>query len=148
LAAKIEASCKKFNNNKGRLSVDEFYNVIKLQNGVEVSKDEIRRLVADLDMDRDYKISIKEFLSEPIISEFVFMEMDKNKDGYISKSELRLAQRKVSLADLNQLMDLVDKDHDGKLTFDEVKQMALKYKESSTSKMNRLLYQYYTISNI
>ena len=59
LAAKIEASCKKFNNNKGRLSVDEFYNVIKLQNGVEVSKDEIRRLVADLDMDRDYKISIK-----------------------------------------------------------------------------------------
>jgi len=62
------------------------------------------------------------------------MEMDKNKDGYISKSELRLAQRKVSLADLNQLMDLVDKDHDGKLTFDEVKQMALKYKESSTSK--------------
>ena len=62
------------------------------------------------------------------------MEMDKNKDGYISKSELRLAQRKVSLADLNQLMDLVDKDHDGKLTFDEVKQMAIKYKESSTSK--------------
>ena len=59
LAAKIEASCKKFNNNKGRLSVDEFYNVIKLQNGVEVSKDEIRRLVADLDMDKEYKISIK-----------------------------------------------------------------------------------------
>ena len=56
---KIEASCKKFNNNKGRLSVDEFYNVIKLQNGVEVSKDEIRRLVADLDMDKGYKISIK-----------------------------------------------------------------------------------------
>ena len=59
MAAKIEASCKKFNNNKGRLSVDEFYNVIKLQNGVEVSKDEIRRLVADLDMDKEYKISIK-----------------------------------------------------------------------------------------
>merc|ERR1712001_388952 len=77
MAVKIEASCRRFNNNHGSLSVDEFYNVIKLQNGVEVSKDEIRRLVADLDMDRDYKISIKEFLSEPIISEFVFMEMDK-----------------------------------------------------------------------
>ena len=59
LAAKIEDSCRKFNNNRGRLSVDEFYNVIKLQNGVEVSKDEIRRLVADLDMDRAFKISIK-----------------------------------------------------------------------------------------
>ena len=59
LAAKIESSCRKFNNNHGKLSVDEYYNVIKLQNGVEVSKDEIRRLVADLDMDKNYKISIK-----------------------------------------------------------------------------------------
>ena len=59
LALKIEASCKRFNNNQGRLSVDEFYNVIKLQNGVEVSKDELRRLVADLEMDKQFKISIK-----------------------------------------------------------------------------------------
>lgn len=59
LATKIESSAKRFNNNKGRLSVDEFYNVIKLQNGVEVSKDEIRLLVADLDMSKDFKISIK-----------------------------------------------------------------------------------------
>ena len=59
LALKIEASCKRFNNNQGRLSVDEYYNVIKLQNGVEVSKDEIRRLVADLEMDKQFKISIK-----------------------------------------------------------------------------------------
>ena len=59
LALKIEASCKRFNNNRGRLSIDEFYNVIKLQNGVEVSKDELRRLVADLEMDKQFKISIK-----------------------------------------------------------------------------------------
>ena len=59
LALKIEASCKRFNNNQGRLSVDEFYNVIKLQNGVEVSKDELRRLVADLEMDKHFKVSIK-----------------------------------------------------------------------------------------
>lgn len=59
LAIKIESSCRKFNNNKGWLSIDEYYNVIKLQNGVDVSKDEIRRLVADLDMNKDFKISIK-----------------------------------------------------------------------------------------
>jgi hypothetical protein len=59
LAQQIESSMKKFNNNNGRLSVDDYFNVIKLQNGIEVSKDEIRRLVADLDMDRNYKISIK-----------------------------------------------------------------------------------------
>ena len=59
LAVKIEASCRRFNNNHGSLSIDEFYNVIKLQNGVEVSKDELRRLSADLDMDKNFKISIK-----------------------------------------------------------------------------------------
>ena len=153
LAMKIETSCKRFNNNNGRLSIDEFYNVIKLQNGVEVSKDEIRRLVADLDMDKDFKISIKvvvvkqlvrekythwttsslfqEFMTEPIISEFVFMEMDKNKDGYISKSELRLAQRKLSLDDLNKFMIEADKNQDGKLTFEEVKQIALQQREAA-----------------
>ncbi len=59
LVSKIESSMKRFNNNRGSLTVDEFYNVIKLQHGVDVSKDEIRRLVADLDMDKHYKISIK-----------------------------------------------------------------------------------------
>ena len=58
LAAKIEASCKRLNHGRG-LSIDEYYNVIKLQNGVEVSKDEIRRLVADLFMDKDFNVSIK-----------------------------------------------------------------------------------------
>ena len=68
------------------------------------------------------------------MSEFVFMEMDKNKDGYVSKSELRLANRKVSINDLNQLINQVDKDHDGKLTFEEVREMAIKYKESTIKK--------------
>ena len=69
LAMKIETSCKRFNNNNGRLSIDEFYNVIKLQNGVEVSKDEIRRLVADLDMDKDFKISIKVVVVKQLVRE-------------------------------------------------------------------------------
>jgi len=70
-------------------------------------------------------------MTEPIISEFVFMEMDKNKDGYISKSELRLAQRKLSLDDLNKFMIEADKNQDGKLTFEEVKQIALQQREAT-----------------
>ena len=70
-------------------------------------------------------------MTEPIISEFVFMEMDKNKDGYISKSELRLAQRKLSLDDLNKFMIEADKNQDGKLTFEEVKQIALQQREAA-----------------
>ena len=44
LSFQIEASCTKFDHRgKGYLSVDEIFNVVKLQNGVDVSKDEVKR---------------------------------------------------------------------------------------------------------
>jgi len=59
-AKKIESSCRRFDKSgKGKLSVDDFYNVIKLQNRVETSKEEIRKLAEDLDKDRDGRIYIK-----------------------------------------------------------------------------------------
>ena len=43
LSSQIEASCTKFDHRgKGYLSVDEIFNVVKLQNGVDVSKDEVK----------------------------------------------------------------------------------------------------------
>ena len=33
--------------------------IIKVQNKVDTSKDEIRKLVADLEMDKEYRVSIK-----------------------------------------------------------------------------------------
>merc|ERR1712008_594395 len=124
LAVKIEASCRRFNNNHGSLSIDEFYNVIKLQNGVEVSKDELRRLSADLDMDKNFKISIKDFMTVPLISSEVFMTLDKNKDGFISRRELKLAHRNLTRAELDAVIGQADADGDGKLTFEEIKQIA------------------------
>lgn len=62
------------------------------------------------------------------MSEAVFLSMDKNKDGFVSKGELKLAQRNVSMAELNALIDEIDTDGDGKLTFEEVKQVALRLK--------------------
>ena len=39
---KIEASCKKFDHRgKGSLTVDEIFNVVKLQNGIDIGKDEV-----------------------------------------------------------------------------------------------------------
>jgi EF hand len=34
-------------------------------------------------------------MTVPIMSQAVFDEMDKNKDGFVSKGELRLAQRGI-----------------------------------------------------
>ena len=39
---KLEKSCKKFDHSKkGRLTPDEYFNVVKLQNGIAISKEEV-----------------------------------------------------------------------------------------------------------
>lgn len=43
LIEKLERSCKNFDHSKkGRLTPDDFFNVVKLQNGIAISKDEVR----------------------------------------------------------------------------------------------------------
>jgi hypothetical protein len=37
----------------------------------------------------------QDFMTVPIMSQAVFDEMDKNKDGLVSKGELKLAQRGI-----------------------------------------------------
>ena len=99
-------------------------------------------------------------MKEPIISQDVFLAIDKNKDGwknifskvltvvannvysrYVSRGELKLAQRNLSLTQVNAIIDELDVNGDGKLTFDEVKQVALKVKDqakvSKSKKSNR-----------
>ena len=60
-------------------------------------------------------------MTVPIISEEVFNSMDRNKDGFVSKGELKLAQQKVSMKKLASVIDSLDADHDGKLTMEELK---------------------------
>ena len=45
-------------------------------------------MVADLPMDKNYKIVIKDFSRLPILSDDVFKAMDKNNDGQVSKESL------------------------------------------------------------
>ena len=73
LREKIENQCKSFDG-KGKLTVDDLYNVLKvqvrfllfsffslhyieIQMKVDVSKDDIRKSIVDLPMDKNYKIS-------------------------------------------------------------------------------------------
>ena len=73
-------------------------------------------------------------MTVPIISESVFIAMDRNKDGYVSRGELKLAQRNLSRDELNAIIEAADVNGDGKLTFEEVKQVALKVKKASKHK--------------
>ena len=59
-----------------------------LQFKLDCTKNDIRKVVADLPMDKNYKIVIKDFSRLPILSDDVFKAMDKNNDGQVSKERL------------------------------------------------------------
>ena len=104
---------------------------------MDVSKDQIREYFQDLDMDKEGRVSISDFMSRPIVSQAAFDLMDKNKDGYVSKGELKLAQMNMTMKELGEVIRNIDGNSDGKLTFEEVKAIAKethnRSKKSSTS---------------
>ena len=60
LIAKVESSCHRFDKiESGKLSVKDLYNVVKLQNKIECSKDDIEELAEELGKDRHGNVSIK-----------------------------------------------------------------------------------------
>ena len=137
LREKIETQCKSFEG-KGKLTVDDLYGVIKLQVNfynisisliviiceqmkVDVTKDDIRKAIVDLPMDKNYKISGVDFCRTPILSDEVFKLMDKNNDGQISKGELKLARKQLTLKQIDALIHKLDKDGNGTISLDELK---------------------------
>ena len=45
--------------------------------------------------------------------------MDRNKDGYITKGELKLAKKKMTMKEVDQVIKEYDIDQDGKLNYEE-----------------------------
>jgi len=122
LIEKIASSCRKFDHKgKGSLTPDEFFNVVKLQNGVDCSKDEIKKILKPLPTDKDGRIKIDDFLHKDVHSEDAFKAMDKNKDGFITKGELKLAKKNIGMKEIDGVIKQYDIDKDGKLNMDEFK---------------------------
>ena len=92
-----------------------------MQCGVACSKDDIRKVVAGLPMDKNYKISIQDFCRTPILSDEVFKSMDKNNDGQISKGELKLARKDLTMKQIMSIMSKLDDDGNGTISLDELK---------------------------
>lgn len=45
--------------------------------------------------------------------------MDRNKDGYITKGELKLAKKSVGMSEIDSVIKKYDTDKDGKLNMGE-----------------------------
>ena len=60
------------------------------------------------------------------LSEAAFKAMDRNKDGYITKGELKLAKKKMSMKEVNETIKDYDLDNDGKLNYEEFLQSSKK----------------------
>lgn len=65
LIAKVESSCHRFDKiESGKLSVKDLYNVVKLQNKIECSREDIEELAEELGIDKQGNVSIKVILKE------------------------------------------------------------------------------------
>ena len=93
---------------------------------MDLTKDDIRKIVVDLPMDKNYKISIQDFCRTPILSDEVFKLMDRNNDGQISKGELKLARKQLTLKQIEMLIKKLDKDGNGTIDLAELRSGASK----------------------
>ena len=56
----------------------------------------------------------------------VLQAMDKNKDGFITKGELKLAKKNVGMNQIEGVIKKYDMDKDGKLNMEEFRQSVKK----------------------
>ena len=86
-----------------------------------MTKNDIRKVVADLPMDKNYKIIIQDFCRLPILSDDVFKAMDKNNDGEVSKGELKLAKKDLTMKQIQSIMSKLDNNGDGTISWKEMR---------------------------
>merc|ERR1712227_275842 len=122
MISKIEKSAYRYDHsNKGGLTVKEFFNVLKIQNKIEISLADLQRICKHLPTSKNGKIKISDFLSLPILSEEAFKAIDRNKDGFISLGELKLANKDHPIRDIAEKIEDLDMDYDKKLNLVEYK---------------------------
>ena len=64
---------------------------------------QVVKICAELPRCKNGKIKIDHFMKLPILSEEAFNAIDKNRDGFITKGELKLANKKTSMGAIGQV---------------------------------------------
>lgn len=135
-------------NGDGVLSADEYYEIFQTH-GLTIDREWIERTIAQNDKDGDGGISLEEFIEmntrgkmragassssghghnkcpADIVLEkarLAFNAYDRNRDGYLTKAELRKTSKKMTEAQIDAVFEKYDKNKDGKLDFEEFKEL-------------------------
>ncbi|XP_052176156.1 probable calcium-binding protein CML27 [Diospyros lotus] len=133
-------------NGDGKISVTELVQVMDAL-GSNTSESEVKRMMEEIDTDRDGFINLDEFASfcksaghgDDGVRELkeAFELYDQNKNGLISATELhqilnRLGE-KCSVQDCTRMIQTVDSDGDGHVSFEEFKKMMSKKSNLSSN---------------
>ena len=81
----------------------ELYNVLKIMNKVDITQDQVFAILEHLPRKRNGKIKLEEFLTLPIISEDAFKAIDRNRDGFLSRGELKLTNKNSTMGEVNEV---------------------------------------------
>jgi len=127
---KIDEACKKFDK-KGTGYISEI-DIISILGYVNLScqHKKVSAICSHLPRNKQGKMRIDEFINLPILSEEAFDALDKNHDGFLTKGELKLANKDATMSDVQKVIDEYDFDKDGKLNMAEFNQ----YRSDSSEK--------------
>lgn len=128
-------------NGDGKISSSELADVMRAL-GSPPTADELRRMMTEMDTDRDGFVDLKEFMDFHCGDEGkeirdAFEIYDQNKDGKISARELHRVLKSLgdgcSIEDCSRMIRSVDSDGDGSVDFEEFKKMMSRAKRPSSS---------------
>eukprot|EP00831_Metopus_contortus_P041355 TRINITY_DN3244_c0_g2_i2.p1 TRINITY_DN3244_c0_g2~~TRINITY_DN3244_c0_g2_i2.p1 ORF type:complete len:259 (-),score=52.18 TRINITY_DN3244_c0_g2_i2:186-962(-) len=123
-------------NEDGYISVHDFIQTAKEQ-GMEMDEAEATKLVSVLDFDNNGYFSISDFVAASIdkslcsekMAKLAFDHFDVQKDGYITVLDLiqafQRSTKKYTDSEIKSILEEVDLDKDGRITFEEFKQILL-----------------------
>ena len=108
------------------------FNVLKIMNKIDISQDKVAltivsrkcrlwcyfkvfAILSHLPRRRNGKIQVEEFINLPIISEDAFKAIDRNKDGFLTRGELKMSNKSASMGEVGEVIEEHDQNYDKKL---------------------------------
>lgn len=116
----------------GRISLDEWMEVLR-SSGQDVTRSEVIEVFREKDRDLSGTMSFEEFCGHETRNELAFKAIDKNGDGFISKSEFKRICPNMSKEQIDRAFAKFDKDETGRINYREYCEMLNKKKDKSNS---------------